>query len=164
MLKATIFRRGEKITEYSALNDVVISKGSIARIIDLDVSIDNEHLTLYRVDGLILATPTGSTGYSMAAAGPIAHPTLHAILITPICPFTLNNRPIIVPDKSTVRIKLVTENVDYLLTMDGQVAFALKSGDTVKIEKSESVTKLIKSPYRSYYEVLRTKLQWSGSR
>ncbi|MDH3973232.1 MAG: NAD(+)/NADH kinase [Deltaproteobacteria bacterium] len=164
MLKASIYRQGEKITEYSALNDVVISKGSMARIIDLDTRIDDNFLTLYRVDGLIFSTPTGSTGYSLAAAGPIVHPTLKAIIIAPICPFTLNNRPIMIPDQSRISVTLKTENVDYLLTMDGQVAFALKEGDTIEIEKSENLTKLIKSPYRDYYEVLRTKLQWSGSR
>jgi len=164
MLKASIFRQGEKITEYSALNDVVISKGSMARIIDLDTRIDDHFLTLYRVDGLIFSTPTGSTGYSLAAAGPIVYPTLKAIIIAPICPFTLNNRPIMIPEKSKISVTLKTENVDYLLTMDGQVAFALKEGDTIEIEKSDSITRLIKSPYRDYYEVLRTKLQWSGSR
>lgn len=164
MLKASIYREGEKITEYSALNDVVISKGSMARIIDLDTRIDDNFLTLYRVDGLIFSTPTGSTGYSLAAAGPIVHPTLKAIIIAPICPFTLNNRPIMIPEQSKVSVTLKTENVDYLLTMDGQVAFALKEGDTIEIEKSESITKLVKSPYRDYYEVLRTKLKWSGSR
>lgn len=163
MLKASIYRDGEKITEYSALNDVVISKGSIARIIDIETTIDNQFLTLYRVDGLIFCTPTGSTGYSMAAAGPIAYPTLKAIIITPICPFTLNNRPIIMPEDSIVRITLKTEGVDYLLTMDGQVAYELKAEDMVKIEKATTVTRLIKSPYRDYYEVLRTKLQWGGS-
>lgn len=164
MIKATIYRDGKKITEYSALNDVVISKGSIARIIDIETTIDDQFLTLYRVDGLIFSTPTGSTGYSLAAAGPIAYPTLKAIIITPICPFTLNNRPIIIPDDSKVRITLKTENVDYLLTMDGQVAYELKAEDTVTIEKATTVTRLIKSPYRDYYEVLRTKLQWGGSR
>ncbi|MDT8318844.1 MAG: NAD(+)/NADH kinase [bacterium] len=164
MLKASIYRDGEKITEYSALNDVVISKGSIARIIDIETTIDDQYLTLYRVDGLIFSTPTGSTGYSLAAAGPIVYPTLKAIIITPICPFTLNNRPIIIPDDSKVRITLKTENVDYLLTMDGQVAFELRAEDTVTIKKATTVTRLIKSPYRDYYEVLRTKLQWGGSR
>ena len=164
MLRASIYREGEKITEYSALNDVVISKGSMARIIDLETRIDDQYLTLYRVDGLIFSTPTGSTGYSLAAAGPIVHPALRAIIIAPICPFTLNNRPIMLRDKSQISVTLKTENVDYLLTMDGQVAFALQAGDTVEIEKSESMTRLIKSPYRDYYEVLRTKLQWSGSR
>lgn len=164
MLKASIFRQGEKITEYSALNDVVISKGSMARIIDLDTRINDNFLTLYRVDGLIFSTPTGSTGYSLAADGPIVHPTLKAIIIAPICPFTLNNRPIMIPEQSKISVTLKTENVDYLLTMDGQVAFALKEGDTIEIEKSQSITKLIKSPYRDYFEVLRTKLQWSGSR
>jgi len=164
MLSASIERHGERITRYSALNDVVINKGAIARIIDLETTIDNEYLTLYRVDGLIISTPTGSTGYSLAAAGPIVHPSLHAMIITPICPFTLNNRPILIPDRSKVRVILKTENADHLLTLDGQVAFALKAGDIVEIEKSKNCINLIKSPYRNYYEVLRTKLQWSGTR
>ncbi len=164
MLVGTIYRQGEKITEYSALNDVVLNKGSIARIIDLETTINDEYLTLYRVDGLIFSTPTGSTGYSLAAAGPIVHPSLNAIVITPICPFTLNNRPIIIPDDSIIRVTLKTENVDHLLTLDGQVAFALRAGDTVRIERAKNVTRLVKSPNRNYYEVLRTKLQWSGTR
>jgi NAD+ kinase len=164
MLSATIYRQGERITQYSALNDVVINKGAIARIIDLETTIDDQYLTLYRVDGLIICTPTGSTGYSLAAAGPIVHPTLHGMILTPICPFTLNNRPIIIPDKSKVKVSLKSENVDHLLTLDGQVAFALKAGDIVEIEKAKSCINLIKSPYRDYYEVLRTKLQWSGTR
>jgi NAD+ kinase len=164
MLTASIFRHGERITEYSALNDVVINKGAIARIIDLETTIDKQYLTLYRVDGLIISTPTGSTGYSLAAAGPIVHPTVQAMILTPICPFTLNNRPIIIPDKSKVKVTLKTENVDHLLTLDGQVSFALKAGDVVQVERAKNCTHLIKSPYRDYYEVVRTKLQWSGTR
>lgn len=164
MLTASIFRHGEKITQYTALNDVVINKGAIARIIDLETTINDHYLTLYRVDGLIISTPTGSTGYSLAAAGPILYPTLKAMLLTPICPFTLNNRPIVLSDNSIVKVALKTDNVDHLITLDGQVSFALKSGDEVKIEKSPYSTKLIKSPFRNYYSLLRTKLQWSGTR
>jgi len=164
MVQASIHRHGECITRYNALNDAVISKGSMARIIDLETTINNQYLTTYRVDGLIISTPTGSTGYSLAAAGPIVHPQLHAMIITPICPFTLNNRPILIPDNSRIKVTLKTENVDHLLTLDGQVSFALKAGDTVMVEKAENCTKLIKSPYIDYYEVLRTKLQWSGTR
>ncbi|MBE9503594.1 MAG: NAD(+)/NADH kinase [Proteobacteria bacterium] len=164
MLRASIYRHGELITSYSALNDVVINKGAIARIIDLEATIDDQYLTLYRVDGLIISTPTGSTGYSLAAAGPIVYPSLHAMIITPICPFTLNNRPIMIPDNSKVKVTLKTENVDHLLTMDGQVTFALKAGDMVEVYKADSCINLIKSPYRDYYEVLRTKLKWSGTR
>ncbi len=164
MLNASIYRHDELLTRYLALNDVVVSKSSMARIIDLEATIDDNYLTLYRVDGLIISTPTGSTGYSLAAAGPIVYPTLHAMILTPICPFTLNNRPILIPDKSRVGITLKTENVDHLLTIDGQVAFALKAGDVVVVEKAKSCTKLIKSPYRDYYEVLRAKLKWSGTR
>lgn len=164
MLSASIYRHDERITKYSALNDVVISKGSMARIIDLETTIDDNYLTLYRVDGLIISTPTGSTGYSLAAAGPIVYPSVHAMILTPICPFTLNNRPILIPDKSKIRITLKTENVDHLLTLDGQVAFALKAGDMIEVEKARNCTNLVKSPYRDYYEVLRTKLQWSGTR
>ena len=164
MLNASIYRQGERITQYTALNDVVINKGAIARIIDLETTIDGQYLTLYRVDGLIISTPTGSTGYSLAAAGPIVHPTLHAMLLTPICPFTLNNRPIMLSDKAKIKVTLKTENVDHLLTLDGQVSFALKAGDEVRIERSKNCTHLIKSPFRDYYSILRTKLQWSGTR
>jgi NAD+ kinase len=164
MLNASIYRQGERITQYTALNDVVINKGAIARIIDLETTIDGQYLTLYRVDGLIISTPTGSTGYSLAAAGPIVYPTLHAMLLTPICPFTLNNRPIMLSDKAKIKVTLKTENVDHLLTLDGQVSFALKAGDEVRIERSKNCTHLIKSPFRDYYSILRTKLQWSGTR
>jgi len=164
MLSASIYRQGERITQYSALNDVVINKGAIARIIDLEANIDGQYLTLYRVDGLIISTPTGSTGYSLAAAGPIVYPTLHAMLMTPICPFTLNNRPIVLSDRARVKVTLKTDNVDCLLTLDGQVSFALKAGDEVRIERSKNCTQLIKSPFRDYYSILRTKLQWSGTR
>ena len=164
MLSASIYRQGECITQYNALNDVVINKGAIARIIDLETTIDGQYLTLYRVDGLIISTPTGSTGYSLAAAGPIVCPTLHAMLMTPICPFTLNNRPIVLSDRAKVKVTLKTENTDHLLTLDGQVSFALRAGDEVKIERSKNCTHLIKSPFRDYYSVLRTKLQWSGTR
>lgn len=164
MLNASIYRQGERITQYTALNDVVINKGAIARIIDLETTIDGQYLTLYRVDGLIISTPTGSTGYSLAAAGPIVHPSLHAMLLTPICPFTLNNRPIMLSDKVKIKVTLKTENVDHLLTLDGQVSFALKAGDEVRIERSKNCTRLIKSPFRDYYSILRTKLQWSGTR
>jgi len=164
MLSASIYRQGERITQYTALNDVVINKGAIARIIDLETTIDGQYLTLYRVDGLIISTPTGSTGYSLAAAGPIVYPTLHAMLLTPICPFTLNNRPIMLSDKAKIKVALKTENVDHLLTLDGQVSFALKAGDEVRIERSKNCTRLIKSPFRDYYSILRTKLQWSGTR
>lgn len=164
MLSASIYRHGERITQYNALNDVVINKGAIARIIDLETTIDGQYLTLYRVDGLIISTPTGSTGYSLAAAGPIVCPTLHAMLMTPICPFTLNNRPIVLSDRAKIKVTLKTENTDHLLTLDGQVSFALRAGDEVKIERSKNYTHLIKSPFRDYYSVLRTKLQWSGTR
>lgn len=164
MLSASIYRHGERITGYTALNDVVISKGSMARIIDLDTTINNQYLTIYRVDGLIISTPTGSTGYSLAAAGPIVYPSLQTIILTPICPFTLNNRPILIPDQSIIKVTLKTENVDHLLTLDGQVAFALQAGDIVEVQKAKNCINLIKSPYRDYYEVLRTKLKWSGTR
>lgn len=160
LLKAHVSREEEHIAEYSALNDVVITKSALARIIDLYICIDGQYVMSCKADGLIVATPTGSTAYNLAAGGPIMHPGLHALLMTPICPHTLTNRPIVLPDDVVMTVTLKSENEDVFLTLDGQVGFALRHQDTVRIEKARHTIQLICPPKRSYFEVLRTKLKW----
>jgi NAD+ kinase len=160
MLTAHIHRQGERIAEYSVLNDVVINKGALARIIEMETYIDKEYVTTYRADGLIISTPTGSTAYSMAAGGPIIYPSLQALLLTPICPHTLTNRPLVIPNGVRIEVLLISEKEDVYLTLDGQVGFALRYRDVVEVKSAQHSIKLIRSSHRSYYEVLRTKLKW----
>ena len=160
MLSATIHRNSEIISNYFVLNDVVINKGAVARIIDLAIYIDGSHVTSYRADGLILSTPTGSTAYSLSAGGPIVYPTLPLTIITPISPHTLTNRPLVVSNKTTIKIKVLTETPDIYLTLDGQVGVNLEMGDEIEVKKSDRSVKLIKSPYRDYFTILKTKLMW----
>jgi NAD+ kinase len=159
-LTGTVIRQGEIFCEQSVLNDVVINKGALARIVELRTYIDNEYLTTYRADGLIVATPTGSTAYSLGAGGPIVFPTLHSISLLPICPFMLTNRPLILPDNCTISAVLDDHSRDVYITFDGQVGFALQPQDIVEIKKGPGAIRLIKSPYKSYFEILRTKLRW----
>ena len=160
MLQARVLRTGEEKCHFTVLNDVVINKGALARIIDLKVSVDSHFLTMFRADGLIVSTPTGSTGYNLSAGGPILYPDLDALILTPICPFTLTNRPIIVPDTSVIDVQMGEESEEVILTFDGQVGFNLVGKDRVIISKSEKKLKLIKSPDQDYYDILRTKLKW----
>lgn len=159
-LQAAVLRRGEKMADFTVLNDAVINKGALARIIDLETSINGEYLTTFKSDGLILSTPTGSTAYNLSAGGPIIYPSLHCIIITPICPHTLTNRPIVIPDDVTIHVVLKTTQQEVLLTLDGQQGFMLEYGDVVEVKKSETGILLIKSPYRHYFELLREKLKW----
>lgn len=160
VLSARIIRDGEDHPTVSFLNDVVINKGALARIIDLETSIDGQFLTSYRGDGLIVATPTGSTAYNLAAGGPILHPSLKTIILTPICPFTLTNRPIIVQDNAVIDIRLGSKAKEVWLTFDGQVGYPLKEGDLVRVQKAVKSILLIKTPFKNYFEILRTKLKW----
>lgn len=159
MLTSTIIRKDKTLAEYSVLNDVVITKAAIARIIDLETSINGHYLTTFKADGLITSTPTGSTAYSMAAGGPIVFPSLQAIILTPICPHTLTNRPILVPDSAEITVAIKSRKEGIFLTFDGQVGQRLKAGDVVKIKKDHFLN-MIKSPFKDYFEVLRTKLRW----
>ena len=160
MLIAQVYRQGKMISSYTVLNDLVINKGALARIIELETTIDQGYLTTFKADGLILSTPTGSTGYSLSAGGPIVYPTLDSIIISPICPHTLTNRPLLVPPKAGIEIVLVSEDGDVSLTMDGQIGFALQQHDRISITKADHAIKLITSPTKTYFEVLRTKLKW----
>lgn len=160
MLRADIMRRGELIATHMVLNDVVINKGALARIIELETLIDETYLTNFRADGLIVSSPTGSTGYSLAAQGPVVHPSLDCLLVTPICPHTLTNRPIVVGGDSLLAIMLQSDNEDVFLTLDGQIKLELESGDIVSIRKAKRKTRLVLSSTKDYFEVLRTKLKW----
>jgi NAD+ kinase len=164
MLEARVVREGEEVCRSVVLNDVVINKSALARILNLHVYIDDQFLTVFRADGLIVSTPTGSTAYSLSAGGPILYPTLSNMVLAPICPFTLTNRPIILADTATVLIEIANEvQEEVTLTLDGQVGFDLLPGDRVIVSKSEERIRLIKSPYQTYFEILRTKLMWGGA-
>jgi NAD+ kinase len=160
MLVAHVHRTGERIADYTVLNDVVINKGALAKIIDIETTIGDMFLSTFKADGLIISSPTGSTGYSLAAQGPILYPTLRAIVITPICPHTVTNRPIVVPDDMAVRAKLLSKESDVFLTLDGQVGFAIRRGDVIEVKKADAPIRFFRSPFRDYFTVLRTKLKW----
>jgi NAD+ kinase len=162
LLDVRVWRKEKVIDEFTVLNDVVINKGALARIIELETNVDNAHLTTFRADGLIISTPTGSTGYSLSAGGPIVYPSLQSIIITPICPHNLTNRPIIVPKEATITVTLCSGDAEVFLTLDGQVGFKMKLQDKMEVKKGERVISLIKSPSRGYFEVLRTKLMWGA--
>ncbi|MGB9628494.1 MAG: NAD(+)/NADH kinase [Thermodesulfobacteriota bacterium] len=160
VLHASVLRRGEKMAEFNVLNDAVINKGALARMIDIETTINGEYVTTFKSDGLIISTPTGSTAYNLSAGGPIVYPSLHCIIITPICPHMLTNRPIMIPDDVVIRAILKTKQQEVLLTLDGQQGFSLEFEDVVEMRKAEARILLIKSPYRHYFEVLREKLKW----
>jgi NAD+ kinase len=162
LLSASVIRDGRRVALYRVLNDAVINKGALARMMELKISVNDGHLTTLRADGLIVATPTGSTAYSLSAGGPIIHPTIHCFVLTPICPHTLSNRPIALPDNVTVTVCLTSQSEDVALTLDGQIGFPLVPHDVVEIKKSRFKMKLIKHPTKSYYEILRTKLKWGN--
>lgn len=158
MLLATrVSRRGEIVGDWLALNDVVITKGAVSRIINLSVSIEGQHAISYRADGLIVSTPTGSTAYSLSAGGPILYPTMDAIVLTPICSHTLTNRPIVVPGAQHVEVTLLTAQ-EVILTVDGQVGFGLREHDVVEVGRAPSGIRLVR--FKDFFSVLRTKLKW----
>ncbi len=164
MLETRVLREEKEVLRFQVLNDVVINKRALARIIDLDVTINDEFLTTFRADGLIISTPTGSTAYNLAAGGPILYPTLETFVLTPICPFTLTNRPIIIPNTATIQIRMGKESKEtVILTFDGQVGFDLFFGDEVIINKSKEKIRLLRPPDQSYFKILRTKLMWGGA-
>ncbi|MBI5102356.1 MAG: NAD(+)/NADH kinase [Nitrospirae bacterium] len=160
MLTAKVYRGGEIAAEYFVLNDVVINKSALARIIDLDAFIHGTYVTTFKADGLIIATPTGSTAYSLSAGGPIIYPTLDSIVLTPICSHTLTNRPIVLPGDFQVRLILKTHSEDVFLTLDGQIGLPLMVNDVIEIEKSAFKTRLSMPCERDYFKVLRNKLKW----
>jgi NAD+ kinase len=160
MLAAELTRGDKRLLHTRVLNDVVISKSALARIIELEARLNAQFVNSFRADGLIVSTPTGSTAYNLSAGGPIIYPSMNAVVITPICPFTLSNRPIVVPDDALIELSLKTPDEEVALTLDGQVGFPLEAGDRVLIRKSRTTFNLIQPTNRNYFEVLRDKLRW----
>ncbi|MDP7557598.1 MAG: NAD(+)/NADH kinase [Nitrospinaceae bacterium] len=160
LLNACIWRNGKKVEDHNVLNDIVINKGAVARVLNLQVLVDSQYMTSYRADGLIIATPTGSTAYSLSAGGPIIHPSMHTLVLSPICPFTLTNRSILIPDQSIIQVKLAGEYEDVRITLDGQEGCDMKAEDTLEIQKTKTTLKLIPGPNKNYYQTLRQKLHW----
>ena len=160
ILDSCIRREGNIIAEHSVLNDVVINKGALARIIDLEAYIDGRYLATFRSDGLIIHTPTGSTGYCLSAGGPIVYPTLSCLGLVPICPHTLANRPLILPDTAELEVVIQSETEEVYLTLDGQVGLLLKYMDIVEAKVSQNKVYFITSQQEDYYHMLRTKLKW----
>jgi NAD+ kinase len=160
MLDVQHLRDGETIGSGRVLNDVVINKSAIARIIEIEVELNDLFVNSFRADGLIVSTPTGSTAYNLSAGGPIIFPSMNAVVLTPICPFTLTNRPIVVPDADEIKIKLKNEIEGVVLTLDGQIGHQIKAGDLVLIRKSRTNFNLVQPSNRNYFDVLRNKLKW----
>jgi NAD+ kinase len=161
MLQSTTVRQSESIVTRIALNDVVITKTARSRLIDLSISVGDEFVTRVKGDGLIIATPTGSTAYNLAAGGPIVEPSVDALVITPIAPHTLTNRPIVIPSSSPVRVQpLMDERDEVFVTFDGQAGYQLQAGDDVRVCRAEARLRLIRPSTRSYFAVLREKLKW----
>ncbi|HYL62399.1 MAG TPA: NAD(+)/NADH kinase [Candidatus Methylomirabilis sp.] len=160
MLQVELFRDSNVLDQRHVLNDAVINKGALARMIELELSIDGDFVCRYRADGLVVATPTGSTAYSLSAGGPIVHPSVEAFIITPICPHTLTDRPVVVRDFTHVEIKLTSNSEDVYLTLDGQKGIPVQENDRICIARSTQRLKLIQPPQKSYFEILRNKLKW----
>ena len=163
-LLVRVIRNEKERAAETVLNDVVINRGALARLASIDTYINSLYLTTYRADGLIVATPTGSTAYSLAAGGPVIHPSVPAIIMTPICPFTLTNRPLIIPDSSAVNINLEKGSSDIILTFDGQEGLEINDRDTISVTKSPHPINMITVPDQDYFDVLKAKLRWSGGR
>ncbi len=162
MLQTELWREGKHIASYQGLNDMVLAKAEIARMIDLEVHVDDSFVCVYKADGLIVATPTGSTAYSLSAGGPIVFPSVAAFSITPICPHMLTNRPVIVPDGSVIQVTVLAADHATYLTIDGQVGELLKQGDRIVCRRSENSISLIQPPNLLFFDVLREKLKWGG--
>jgi NAD+ kinase len=162
MLAVRARRAGESEVEVPVLNDVVFTRTALSRIIDLSVSVGDQFVTRVKADGLIVASPTGSTAYNLAAGGPIVHPAMAAFVLTPIAPHTLSNRPIVVPTEREVRVTVSPDNggAEVYVTFDGQTGFPLAAGDTVTVRRAPRTVRLVRATTRTYFEVLRQKLKW----
>ncbi len=160
MLAVELHRGDTSLVTHRVLNDVVINKSALARIIEIEAYLNHQFVNSFRADGLIVSTPTGSTAYNLSAGGPVIFPSMNAVVITPICPFTLSNRPIVVPDSAEIELLLKTDHEEVALTLDGQVGFPLKVEDRVSIGKSRTTFHLIQPSNRNYFDVLRDKLRW----
>ncbi len=161
MLRAEATRAGQPVDTRIVLNDVVFTKTALSRMIELSVSVSGSFVTRVKADGLIIASPTGSTAYNLAAGGPIVHPLVDALVLTPIAPHTLTNRPIVIPASTVVEVQPLVESADdVFVTYDGQTGYELRSGDVVRVQRAPQALRLVKAPARSYFEVLREKLKW----
>ena len=159
MLNARVVRNGAIVFEHMALNDMVITKSAMSRIISLSVSVEGAYATAYRADGLIISTPTGSTAYSLSAGGPIVSPTVDAIVLTPICSHTLTNRPIVLPASHRIEVAVQSDQ-EIMLTVDGQVGVGLRERDVVEVSQAAARMRLVRFPQKDFFSVLRTKLKW----
>ena len=160
LLEAEVFRGKESLARHRALNDAVFNKGALARIVDLDLSIDGEFVVAYKADGLIISTPTGSTAYSLSAGGPVVQPSVPAFVITPICPHTLTHRPLVIPESSKIEVTLREAEEPVYLTLDGQIGVELHTLDRAVICARPQKLRLIRPAGKTYYEILRSKLKW----
>jgi len=160
MLQAELVRAGSVIENQRALNDVVIHKGALARMIQLELSINSDFVCRYRADGLIVSSPTGSTAYSLSAGGPIVHPAVEAFIITPICPHMLTDRPVVVRDYCQLEVKMNGDAESVYLTLDGQRGVPLESTDILRVHRAKEHLQLIQPPKKPYFEILRNKLKW----
>jgi NAD+ kinase len=160
MLEVRVIRGGIPAECHHALNDAVLNKAALSRMIDLTLTVNGEFVSDFKADGLIVSTPTGSTAYSLAAGGPIVYPRVSAFLVTPICPHTLTNRPLVVPDTARIEVTFVGPGEPVTLTLDGQVGIAIEPGDRVEIARARQRLRLVRAPERTYYQILRDKLKW----
>jgi NAD+ kinase len=159
-LSVELFRGETQLMHNRVLNDVVVNKSALSRIVHIEAYLNQQLISAFRADGLIISTPTGSTAYNLSAGGPVIYPSMNAVVITPICPFTLSDRPLVVPDDALIEVLLKTTNEEVYLTLDGQVGLPLKVGDRIQIRKSNTLFKIVQPPNRNYFEVLREKLRW----
>lgn len=159
-LSCRLFRDDALVLEDEVLNDVVINKSALARIADHETWLEGAFVATYRADGVIFSTPTGSTAYSLSAGGPIVHPSIDCVVVTPICPHALTQRPIVVPGDQLIRVKLTSDVSDVFLTLDGQAGQALKKGDRIEVQRSLNRVMLVRNPQLDYFAILRQKLRW----
>jgi NAD+ kinase len=159
-LKCRVYRDGKLLFEDEVLNDVVVNKGALARIADFETSMDGDFVATFKADGIIFSTPTGSTAYTLSAGGPIVYPSLDCVIITPICPHALTQKPIVVPGDQTIRVELKRHVEDVWVTIDGQVGQPLQLGDRIEVERSPNRVHLVKNPALDYFGILRQKLRW----
>lgn len=160
MLRATLYREGGKILQADVLNDVVVNKAILARIVDVAVYVGDRYITTYNGDGIIVSTPNGSTGYALSAGGPIVYPMMEVFVLVPICPHTLTDRPIILPTLEPITIKIVSKEKDAWLTLDGQEGTQLFYGDEIVVKQSPFYAHIVRTPYKNYFDILREKLNW----
>jgi NAD+ kinase len=162
LLDMALERGGATVARHRALNDVVVNKAALARILDLDLYFDGGYACSYKADGIIFSTPTGSTAYSLSAGGPILYPHVDAFVVTPICPHALSNRPLVVPDKMKIELVVASGQESAFLTVDGQVGVELRDADRMVITKARNKLRLVRPPGKLYFEILRAKLKWGA--